>query len=76
MQEIPKIIHFCWLSNELKPQKVLYCMESWQRNLPGFEFAVWDMESFDVNSVPFVKEACEAKKMGVCLRLHKTICFI
>ena len=62
MQQIPKIIHFCWLSGEPKPPNVLHCMESWQHNLPDFEFAIWDMESFDINSISYVKQACNAKK--------------
>lgn len=62
MSQIPKLIHFCWLSDEPKPDKIRYCMQSWKKHLTGFEFAIWDTESFDINSVPFVKEACEAKK--------------
>lgn len=61
-EQIPRLIHYCWLSGEPMPQQVLYCMQSWQKHFAGFEIALWDMESFDIDSVPYVKEACEAKK--------------
>lgn len=61
-KQIPRLIHFCWLSEEPKSQLVLSCMKSWQKHLVDFEFAIWDKESFDINSVSYVKEACEAKK--------------
>lgn len=60
--QIPKLIHFCWISGEPKPLQVLYCMNSWQKHLKGFEFVIWDKECFNINSVPYVKEACNAQK--------------
>lgn len=59
---IPKLVHFCWLSGQKHPQKVDYCIESWQRNLPDYEIAIWDQESFDIRSAPYVKQACEAQR--------------
>ncbi|GHV09705.1 glycosyl transferase [Bacteroidia bacterium] len=59
---IPKIIHYCWLSNDPFPKLVATCIESWEKVLPDYEIKKWDMTAFDVNSVPFVKEACEQKK--------------
>ena len=61
-EQIPRLIHFCWLSDDPKPQQILYCLQSWQKHLKDFEIALWDMESFDIDSVPYVKEACAAKK--------------
>ena len=29
---IPKIIHYCWLSNDPIPQKLKECMETWKEN--------------------------------------------
>ena len=31
---IPKIIHYCWLSNDPIPQKLKECMETWKEKLP------------------------------------------
>ena len=61
-EQILRLLHFCWLSNEPKPEMVLYCMSTWQKHLTDFEIVCWDMESFNVESVPFVKEACDAGK--------------
>lgn len=59
---IPKLIHFCWLSGEKRPVKVDACIHSWQQNLVDYEIVVWDKNSFDIDSVPYVKEACESKR--------------
>lgn len=59
---IPKIIHFCWLSGEPYPELVQHCINSWKKVLPDYEIVLWDAKRFDVNSVPWVKQACEAKK--------------
>lgn len=59
---IPKVIHYCWLSGEPIPEKLQVCMKSWKEKLPDYEFVLWDLERFDVNSSRWVKEAFEAKK--------------
>lgn len=59
---IPKIIHYCWFSGDQYPKLVQKCLRSWQKHLPGYKMRLWDATSFDFNSVPFVKEAFEAKK--------------
>jgi len=59
---IPKTIHYCWLSGEEMPKGIVKCMNSWKKVLPDYKFVLWDMNRFDVNSLPFVKEACQVKK--------------
>lgn len=59
---IPKIIHYCWFSGEEKPTSIQNCIDSWIKFLPNFEIKCWDSDSFDFNSVPFVKEAIQKKK--------------
>ena len=59
---IPKIIHFCWFSGDQYPKLVHKCLRGWQKHLPDYKVRLWDANSFDFNSVPFVKEAFEAKK--------------
>lgn len=59
---IPKIIHFCWLSNDPFPEKIQKCIDSWKRFMPDYQIKRWSTENFDINSVPLVKEAYEAKK--------------
>lgn len=38
------------------------CMDTWQRVMPDYRLRLWDAESFDFGSVPFVKQAFESKK--------------
>ena len=59
---MPKIIHYCWLSGEPYPELVQRCMQSWKEKLPDYEFMLWDMNRFDIHSVPWVEQACAAKK--------------
>lgn len=59
---IPKIIHYCWLSNDPFPSKIKKCMDTWAQVHPDFKIVRWSTENFDINSVPYVKEAFEAKK--------------
>lgn len=59
---IPKIIHYCWFGNNPLPKLAEKCIESWKKHLPDYELYLWNEKNFDVNSVPYVKEAYELKK--------------
>ena len=59
---IPKIIHYCWLSNDPKPAVVQQCIDSWKKYLPDYEIRLWDINSFDYDAVPFTKDALANKK--------------
>lgn len=62
---IPKIIHFCWFSGDEYPAIVKKCIHSWKKKLPDYEIRLWDGNSFDFDSVPYVKEGMAAKKWAV-----------
>jgi len=76
MNKIPKIIHYCWLTDDEsrpKPQIVTDCINSWKEVMPDYEIRCWGMSDFDIDSIHFVKEACEAKKWAYAsdyIRLH------
>lgn len=59
---IPKKIHYCWLSNDPIPQKLMDCMNSWKKYLPTYEFVLWDTNRFDINSTLWTKQAFAAGK--------------
>lgn len=59
---IPKKIHYCWLSDEPFPRKIRKCMDTWRKTHPDYEIVRWSTNNFDVNAIPYVKEAFEAKK--------------
>ena len=59
---IPKIIHYCWFGHNPLPDMAVRCIESWRKFLPDYEIKVWDETNFDVNMVPYTKEAYAQKK--------------
>ncbi|MEN9919360.1 MAG: hypothetical protein RL662_1796 [Bacteroidota bacterium] len=61
-QKIPKIIHYCWLSGDPKPEKIQKCIDSWSEHMPDYEIICWDMNRFDINSNLYVKAACAERK--------------
>lgn len=59
---IPKLIHYCWLSDEEKPEVVKNCMKTWDvLKEQGFEFMLWDRSKFDVNSTLYTKTCWDNK---------------
>lgn len=59
---IPKIIHYIWFGGKPYSRKIQYCMDSWKKYLPDYEFMLWNEDTFDVNSIPFTKQAFEHRK--------------
>ncbi len=59
---IPRVIHYCWLSDDPVPESMKHYMEGWKRILPGYEFVKWDLERFDKASSVWVSEAVEQKE--------------
>lgn len=59
---IPKLIHYCWLSNDPLPADIQAYIDGWKKLMPDYEIVKWDTNHFDVNSVPFVKQAFEHRK--------------
>ena len=59
---IPKIIHYCWLSNDPVPQDLQTYMLTWKEKLPDYEFILWNFDRFDKNSSKWVAQAFDNKK--------------
>ena len=59
---IPKIIHYCWLSDNPIPQDLQRYMQSWLEKLPDYEFILWNFERFDKKSSRWVAQAFDNKK--------------
>ena len=64
MTTIPKIIHYCWVGGNPKPQSVLYCIESWKRCCPDYEIREWNETNYDFTKNEYMRQAYEAKKWG------------
>lgn len=59
---IPKIIHYCWFGRNPIPVEYQRYIESWKKFLPDYEIKEWNEDNFDVNIIPFTKEAYDVKK--------------
>ena len=59
---IPKIIHYCWFGGKPLPKSAIKCINSWKKFFPDYEIREWNESNFDVNMVPYTKEAYAAKK--------------
>lgn len=62
MNNIPKVIHYCWFGKNNKSKLIQNCIASWKKYLPDYEIIEWNETNFDVNSNDFVKDAYENKK--------------
>ncbi len=59
---IPKIIHYCWFGRNPLPESAQKCIASWKKFFPDYEIKEWNEDNFDVNIIPYTKEAYAAKK--------------
>lgn len=59
---IPKIIHFCWLSNDPYPAKIKKCIDSWSAVLPDYEIRLWNFDTLGEHCNRWVREAYQHKK--------------
>lgn len=59
---IPKIIHYCWLSDSSMPEKAQKCMESWKKYLPDYEFILWNFSRFPKGKSVWVDQAFNSGK--------------
>lgn len=59
---IPKVIHYCWFGRNPLPRSAQLCIESWRKFLPDYEIKEWNEDNFDVNLLPYTRDAYEAKK--------------
>ena len=59
---IPKVIHYCWLSNDTIPEDLKTYMGTWKEKLPDYEFIKWDFERFHKKQSLWVSQAFDNKK--------------
>ena len=61
---IPKKIHYCWFGRGEMPELAKECIASWHKYMPDYEYKLWNEDNFDVNAVPYTKEAYEVRKFA------------
>lgn len=59
---IPKTIHYCWFGRGEKPELARKCIASWQKFLPDYEIKEWNEDNFDLDIIPYTRQAYDAKK--------------
>lgn len=59
---IPKKIHYCWFSGKPMPDFLKQCMETWKIFCPDYELICWNEENYDINRIPYIREAYEVGK--------------
>lgn len=61
---IPRIIHYCWFGRGEMPELANRCIATWHEYMPDYEYKLWNEDNFDVNQIPYTKEAYEARKFA------------
>ncbi len=46
------------------PELALKCIDSWHKFMPDYQYKLWNEDNFDIESVPYVKEAYESRKFA------------
>ncbi len=59
---IPKTIHYCWFGRGEMPELEKECIASWRHHMPDWDYKLWNEDKFDVNQIPYTREAYAAKK--------------
>ncbi|MBR2376587.1 MAG: glycosyl transferase [Clostridia bacterium] len=57
-----KKIHYVWIGNNPKPEKVVKCIESWRKKCPDYEIIEWNESNYDINKCKYARLAYEDKK--------------
>lgn len=60
--KIPKVIHYCWFGKNPLPEVLEKCLQSWKKYCPHYEIKLWTEENFDVNIIPYCKQAYKQGK--------------
>lgn len=70
---IPKIIHYCWLSQDPYPESIQKCIDSWKNYLPDYELMLWNFDRFPRGKSSWVDQAFDNRKYAFAadfLRLY------
>ncbi len=73
MRYIPKLIHYCWFGNQIKPEFVNECILGWKEVLPHYQIMEWNESNFNVDLNNYVRQAYDAGMFAFVsdyVRLH------
>lgn len=64
VQQIPKVIHYCWFGRNPIPEKNMRCIESWKKWCPDYEIIQWNEDNYDLKRNRYMLQAYEQGKYG------------
>jgi len=59
---IPKVIHYCWLSDNPIPARLQNYIDTWRTLMPDYELRLWNFERFPRGKSAWVDEAFDSRK--------------
>ena len=59
---IPKVIHYCWLSDDPIPADLQGYIDTWRRLMPDYELRLWNFKRFPRGKSAWVDEAFDNRK--------------
>lgn len=63
MNEIPRIIHYCWFGDKALPSQHEAFIQTWVSAFPDYKIIRWDESNFPIDEYAYAKEAMQAGKM-------------
>lgn len=60
--KFPKLIHYCWISEDPFPPLVKKCIKSWKTIMPDYKLILWDRKRCEALNIPFINDAIQMKK--------------
>ena len=63
LDQIPKIIHYCWFGGKPLPSNLQECLDSWKL-LEGYEVKRWDESNCNFDENEFVRKSYNEKQLG------------
>ncbi len=61
VEQIPRVIHYCWFGDNEPGEQSKECIESWKRFCPDFEIKCWNEKNYDVGKHKYMEEAYKNK---------------
>ena len=62
VNQIPKVIHYCWFGGNPLPELAEKCIASWKKYCPDYEIVEWNESNYDINACAYTREAYQAQK--------------
>lgn len=59
---IPKIIHYCWLSDDPIPTNLQNYIDGWKKIMPDYQIIKWDRKRIRLEDHPFALQAFNDKR--------------